>query len=126
MTEDLNAIREHYTAQNKPIDLMLAHLGGTMIPSPTLSPLAFMVTMDAAQAIRLMRLIEPGVTIPIHYDDYEVFASGLGEFTGEVEKSGLEGAVVVLERRESYRFRVRGEVGRARSEEAYFGGRSTP
>ncbi|OOQ87037.1 hypothetical protein PEBR_19091 [Penicillium brasilianum] len=126
MTEALDTIHERYTAQDKPIDLMLAHLGGTMIPSPTLSPLGFMVSMDAAQGVRLMRMIEPDVTIPIHYDDYEIFASGLEEFTKEVAKSGLEGRVVVLERRESYRFRVRGEVWRARSEEAYFGGGNSP
>lgn len=97
-----------------------------MIPSPTLSPLGFMVSMDAAQGVRLMRMIEPDVTIPIHYDDYEIFASGLEEFTKEVTKSRLEGRVVVLERRESYRFRVRGEVWRARSEETYFGGGNSP
>lgn len=97
-----------------------------MIPSPTLSPLAFMVTMNGAQGLQLMRLIEAGVTIPIHYDDYEVFARKVGDFTGEVERAGPEGVVVVLDRGECYRFRVRGEVGRGRSEEAYFGGRSSP
>lgn len=97
-----------------------------MIPSPTLSPLAFMVTMDGAQGVHLMRLIEADVTIPIHYDDYEVFASGVGDFMEEVERAGPEGSVVVLDRWECYRFRVRGEVGRGRSEEAYFGGRSSP
>lgn len=95
-----------------------------MIPSPTLSPLAFMVTMDGAQGVQLMRLIEADVTIPIHYDDYEVFARK--DSRGEVERAGLERGVVVLDKGECYRFRVRGEVGRGRSEEAYFGGRSSP
>ncbi|OKO90292.1 hypothetical protein PENSUB_13425 [Penicillium subrubescens] len=84
MTEDLHSIRLKYPPEEAPIDLMLAHLGGTMIPSPTLSPLAFMVSMDAAQGVRLMKLIEPEVTIPIHVDDYEVFGSGIGEFWGEL------------------------------------------
>jgi L-ascorbate metabolism protein UlaG (beta-lactamase superfamily) len=29
-----------------------------------------MVTMDAAMGIKLVHLIKPDVTIPIHYDDY--------------------------------------------------------
>lgn len=101
-----------------------------MIPSPTLSPLAFMVSMDAAQVVRLMKLVEPEVTIPIHVDDYEVFGSGVEEFCGEVarERVGVDGKgkVVVLERRECFRFRVRGEVGRSRGEEVYFGGGTSP
>lgn len=124
MAPDLNAIRERYNPSHNPIDLMLVHLGGTMIPSPTLSPLAFMVTMDGPQGVQLMRLIEADVTIPIHYDDYEVFARK--DSRGEVERAGLERGVVVLDKGECYRFRVRGEVGRGRSEEAYFGGRSSP
>jgi hypothetical protein len=40
--------------------------------------------MDAGQGVRLMKLIEPEVTIPIHVDDYEVFYSGVGEFCEEV------------------------------------------
>lgn len=99
-----------------------------MIPSPTLSPLAFMVNMDAAQGVRLMKLIEPEVTIPIHVDDYEIFASGVGEFWREVERERgrLDEKVVLLGRRECFRFRVRGEVGRMRGEEVYFGGGRSP
>jgi L-ascorbate metabolism protein UlaG (beta-lactamase superfamily) len=82
-----------------------------------------MVSMDAAQGVRLMKMVEPGVTIPIHYDDYEVFASGVAEFEGEVGREKVDGGgVVILERREAFEFRVRGEVGRRREEEAYFGG----
>jgi L-ascorbate metabolism protein UlaG (beta-lactamase superfamily) len=129
MTEDLHSIRLNYPPEEAPIDLMLAHLGGTMIPSPTLSPLAFMVSMDGAQGVRLMKLIEPEVTIPIHVDDYEVFGSGIGEFWGEVEREKrgrLDEKIVVLGRRECFRFRVRGEVGRMRGEKVYFGGGSSP
>lgn len=39
-----------------------------------------MVTMDAKQGIELLRLIKPDGTIPIHYDDYEVFASPLEDY----------------------------------------------
>ena len=64
MVDELKQIPERYKGQN--IDLMLAHLGGTTIPSPSLPLL--MVTMDAKQGLQLVRLINPDVTIPIHYE----------------------------------------------------------
>ena len=64
MVDELRAIPERYKGQN--IDLMLVHLGGTTIPSPSLPLL--MVTMDAKQGIELVQLINPDVTIPIHYE----------------------------------------------------------
>jgi L-ascorbate metabolism protein UlaG (beta-lactamase superfamily) len=64
MVDDLKAIPEHYKGQN--IDLMLIHLGGTMLPSPSLPLL--MVTMDAKQGLELVKLICPDLTIPIHYE----------------------------------------------------------
>ena len=64
MVDDLKQIPERYKGQN--IDLMLVHLGGTTIPSPSIPLL--MVTMDAKQGLDLVRLINPDVTIPIHYE----------------------------------------------------------
>lgn len=64
MVDELKEIPERYKGQN--IDLMLIHLGGTTIPSPKLPML--MVTMDAKQGIELVRLIDPDLTIPIHYE----------------------------------------------------------
>lgn len=64
MVDELKEIPERYKGQN--IDLMLIHLGGTTIPSPSLPLL--MVTMDAKQGIELMQLIQPDVTIPVHYE----------------------------------------------------------
>ena len=63
---ELTKISEMYTHAGKPIDLMLIHLGGTTIPGPHM-PL-IMVTMDAQQGIQLIKLIQPDVTIPIHYE----------------------------------------------------------
>jgi len=45
---------------------MLVHLGGTTIPSPSIPLL--MVTMDAAMGVQLIKLIDPDVTVPIHYE----------------------------------------------------------
>jgi len=64
MIDELKEIPERYKGQG--IDLMLIHLGGTTIPSPKIPLL--MVTMDAKQGIQLMQLIEPDITIPIHYE----------------------------------------------------------
>ena len=63
MIDELKEIPERYKGQN--IDLMLMHLGGTIIPLPSVPLL--MVTMDAKQGIKLVQLIQPDVTIPIHY-----------------------------------------------------------
>ena len=64
MVDELKKIPEHYKGQN--IDLMLIHLGGTTIPSPSIPLL--MVTMDHKQGLELVRLINPDLTIPIHYE----------------------------------------------------------
>jgi len=104
MVDELQEIPKHYA--DKRIDLMLAHLGGTTVPSPKL-PLALMVTMNAKQGVEMIRLIQPDLTIPIHYDDYEVFASPLDDFKMEIQKAGLEGKVVYLDRGEKFEFAVR-------------------
>lgn len=64
LIDELKEIPERYKGQN--IDLMLIHLGGTTIPSPSIPLL--MVTMDAEQGIKLVQLIQPDITIPIHYE----------------------------------------------------------
>lgn len=64
MVDELKEIPERYKGQN--IDLMLIHLGGTTIPSPSVPLL--MVTMDAKQGLQLVQLIRPDITIPIHYE----------------------------------------------------------
>ncbi|KAI9149125.1 putative Rieske 2Fe-2S iron-sulfur protein YhfW [Paramyrothecium foliicola] len=94
--------------QNEQIDLMLVHLGGTTIPGPSLPML--MVTMDAKQGLQLMQMMNPDITIPIHFDDYDVFTSPLSDFKKEVQQEGLENKVVYLDRGESYNFVVKGKV----------------
>jgi L-ascorbate metabolism protein UlaG (beta-lactamase superfamily) len=64
MVDELKEIPERYRGQN--INLMLIHLGGTTIPSPSVPLL--MITMDAKQGLELVRLINPDLTIPIHYE----------------------------------------------------------
>ncbi|KAI1383308.1 Metallo-hydrolase/oxidoreductase [Hypoxylon trugodes] len=88
------------------VDLMLVHLGGTTIPGPSM-PLV-MVTMDAEQGVKLMKLVNPEVTVPIHYDDYSVFLSPLSDFKEKVEEEGWGERVVYLERGDQYQFKVGG------------------
>lgn len=83
---------------------MLIHLGGTTIPSPKMPLL--MVTMDAEQGIKLMRLINPDVTIPVHFDDYDVFLSPPSDFKKKVEEAGLSEKVVYLDRGDKFEFKV--------------------
>jgi L-ascorbate metabolism protein UlaG (beta-lactamase superfamily) len=64
------------------IDVMLAHLGGTRV-------LGLLLTMDARQGADLIELIRPALTMPIHYDDYTVFRSPLGDFQAEVHRRQL-------------------------------------
>ena len=64
MVDELKDIPKYL--DGKEVDLMLVHLGGTTLPSPSVPLL--MVTMDAKQGIELMRLINPDLTIPIHYE----------------------------------------------------------
>ncbi|KAL4813007.1 beta-lactamase-like protein [Aspergillus spinulosporus] len=106
MFDELKEIPKRYGEHN--IDLMLIHLGGTTVPSPAMSPLTLLVTMDGKQGVELMQLVKPDITIPIHYDDYDVFASPLSDFKEQVEKAGLEAGVVYLDRGEEYQFAVRG------------------
>ncbi|KAI3327149.1 Metallo-hydrolase/oxidoreductase [Xylariaceae sp. AK1471] len=90
------------------IDLMIIHLGGTTIPGPKMPLL--MVTMDGKQGVQLMRLLNPDLTIPVHFDDYSVMLSPLTDFQKEVDDMGEEwrDRVVYLDRGEQFRFRVRG------------------
>lgn len=102
LVDELQEIPARYAGKN--IDLMLIHLGGATIPEPD-EP--FLVTMDAFQGLQLMQLIQPDITIPIHYDDYDIFKSPLREFKETVKDAGLEEKVIYLDRKEEYRFEVR-------------------
>ena len=48
-----------------------------------------MVTMDGSQGAELAELIDADATIPVHYNDYTVFASPLADFTAAIQARGL-------------------------------------
>ena len=83
------------------VDLALLHLGGTRV-------LGIMVTMDAGQGLEAMRIVDPRTTIPIHYNDYEVFESPLEDFKHAVNQAGLEDRVHYLAHGDTYEFEIAG------------------
>jgi L-ascorbate metabolism protein UlaG (beta-lactamase superfamily) len=67
-----------------PLDVVVPHLGGTRALGVT-------VTMDGRQGADLVELLKPGVTVPVHFDDYDRFKSPLGDFVDEVRRRRLPG-----------------------------------
>lgn len=87
------------------IDLALLHLGGTRI-------FGLLVTMDARQGVEALKIIAPRIAIPIHYDDYPVFKSPLGDFMKAIAAEGLHPHVHYLYAGESYPFAAREKQAR--------------
>ena len=83
------------------IDIALLHLGGTRV-------LGILVSMDAKMGLEAMRIIDPALAIPVHYNDYDVFTSPLSDFQEEIRAAGLEARVRYLRHGETHEFRVTG------------------
>lgn len=81
------------------IDLGLIHAGGTTL-------LGTVVTMTGEQAVRAVEIIDPHTAIPVHYNDYSVFASGLDDFQKAAEASSTSAEFHYLSHGETYHFRV--------------------
>jgi L-ascorbate metabolism protein UlaG (beta-lactamase superfamily) len=90
LVEDLREIPQRFPD----VDVAVLHLGGTRLPG------GLMVTMDAVQGADLMALINAGLTIPVHFDDYDRFKSPLPDFQAEVDRRGLASRVGYLQRGE--------------------------
>jgi L-ascorbate metabolism protein UlaG (beta-lactamase superfamily) len=82
-----------------PLDVLVPHLGGTRA-------LGLTVTMDAAQGADLVEMLRPPVTVPVHYDDYDRFASTLGDFVTELQRRGLPGELRAAVRGETTSLRA--------------------
>lgn len=85
--DHLDAIRERFDQ----IDVAVVHLGGTRV-------LAHTVTMDATEGVDFLRRIRPSLAVPVHYDDYRIFRSGLAEFLGSASDAGMQDLVRPVER----------------------------
>jgi L-ascorbate metabolism protein UlaG (beta-lactamase superfamily) len=93
--DGLHDIRRRYAY----LDQAILHLGGTRA-------LGLLVTMDGEQGVELLRLLQPKIAIPIHYNDYTVFKSPLSDFQQRVKSAGLEDKVRYLKHGETYNFLV--------------------
>jgi L-ascorbate metabolism protein UlaG (beta-lactamase superfamily) len=65
------------------VDTAVVHTGGTTLPG------GFIVTMTGADAAECLRVIRPRAAIPVHYDDYGLFKSGLDDVRRAVAAAGL-------------------------------------
>jgi len=54
----------------------------------------------------MFNTINPRMAIPIHYNDYDVFKSPLGDFQKEIEKAGLDNRIYYLTHGETYSFKL--------------------
>lgn len=95
--DDLKKIPERFPA----IDLALLHLGGTEV-------MGVMLTMDGRQGVEMIRIVRPDHSIPIHFNDYDVFKSPLSDFQAEVAAAGLTDQVTYLSHGDTYTFRTSG------------------
>lgn len=95
MYNELEEIPERYPD----IDIALLHLGGTEI-------LGVLLTMDAEQGVDAVELFDAETSIPVHYNDYEVFQSPLSDFTDAVAQAGLKDQVAYVEHGDTYGFDV--------------------
>jgi L-ascorbate metabolism protein UlaG (beta-lactamase superfamily) len=79
------------------IDLGLIHTGGTTF-------LVTVVTMTGEQAVKAVEITKPRTAIPIHYNDFSVFLSGLDDFKKAAQDSTTSTKFVYLSHGETYTF----------------------
>ncbi len=89
-----NALRE-IPRRYPHIDLALIHLGGTRV-------MGVLVTLDGEGGVTALRILQPRLAIPIHYEEYTVMKSPLSDFIAEVERAGMGDRVRYLARGETY------------------------
>jgi L-ascorbate metabolism protein UlaG (beta-lactamase superfamily) len=81
------------------IDLGLIHTGGTTF-------VVTVVTMTGKQAVKAVEITKPHTAIPIHYNDFSVFMSGLDDFKKAAEASTKTSTeFVYLAHGETYAFK---------------------
>jgi len=80
------------------IDLGLIHTGGTTF-------LLTVVTMTGEQAVKSVEITKPRIAIPIHYNDFSVFRSGLDDFRKAAQTSTASTEFVYLAHGETYTFK---------------------
>lgn len=97
LIEELNEIPRRFPD----IDAGVLHLGGTRLPFGRHLPFGLTVTMDGSQGAGVAELLDLPKVIPVHFNDYGVFASPLSDFLDEMHRRGLAERVIELGRGES-------------------------
>jgi L-ascorbate metabolism protein UlaG (beta-lactamase superfamily) len=93
LVDSLSEIPRRYPG----IDLGLIHTGGTTF-------LVTVVTMTGEQGVQAVEITKPHTAIPIHYNDFSVFRSGLEDFKKAAENSATSTEFVYLSHGETYTF----------------------
>jgi L-ascorbate metabolism protein UlaG (beta-lactamase superfamily) len=94
LVEELNEIPARFDS----IDVGVLHLGGTRLPAGGRLPFGLTVTMDGVQGSELVALLKLPKMIPVHFDDYGVFASPLADFVAEMQSRGMHNRIIELHR----------------------------
>lgn len=97
LVEELEEIPARFDA----VDVGVLHLGGTRLPAGGRLPFGLTVTMDGVQGADVAELLGLPKVVPVHFDDYTVFASPLSDFTDEMKRRGLADRVVQVARGET-------------------------
>lgn len=88
--EDLARIRDRFPL----LDVAVLHLGGTRV-------LGVLLSMDHKQGVAAVELLRPAGVVPVHHDDYGLFASPVSNFLGEIRDRKPATEVHLLHRGES-------------------------
>ncbi|MCV7379031.1 MBL fold metallo-hydrolase [Mycobacterium alsense] len=94
LVDELNEIPARFDA----IDVGMLHLGGTRLPAGRRLPFGLTVTMDGRQGAELVAALALPEVIPIHFNDYGVFASPLADFVGEMQRRGFAERIITVGR----------------------------
>ncbi|MEE1928929.1 MBL fold metallo-hydrolase [Streptomyces sp. TRM 70351] len=79
----------------RPLDVAAVHLGGTLLAG------RWLLTMDAGQGARFVRLLQPRRVLPVHYEEYGVMRSPLADFLAAAERDGFAGRLLHCRRGEA-------------------------
>lgn len=97
LVEELKEIPVRFDA----IDAGVLHLGGTRLPAGRRLPFGLTVTMDGRQGAEMVNTLKLPKVIPVHFDDYTVFASPLADFTDEMKQRGIADRIIEVGRGDS-------------------------
>jgi L-ascorbate metabolism protein UlaG (beta-lactamase superfamily) len=99
LIDELDEIPRRFPA----VEAGLLHLGGTRLPAGARLPFGLTVTLDGAGGATVAQRLGLPKVIPVHVDDYGVFASPLSEFIDAMTRRGLGDRIVEIRRGETIR-----------------------